>query len=320
MEFYQIKPYKYQHTMLKVFEAYRALYDISNDFENDVQKRYAILPSCSYNHGQCARLMMTEDYNKLCNKFENFAKFFFKRELDMMEEVNVVFFTDPYAASAAASDTFTINVILLIKHERYEKELFDMMKGIFIMEDGSAINVVSVISKEDFYSSTIGISKEEAIKEEEGRMNNIARFAKDLCKYYIPDEAIMNNSIVALNHVIPSYLCYIDADTKMLEDLQDYASFVAKACINAGATPYTREHKLGRPSVSIRNYIDAIGKYCEHATLVYAMIENDTYPHHQNYIPEDNEITKDDINVTFSIYREYEHAREFTNASLIYYV
>lgn len=315
MEFYQIKPYKYQHTMLKVLETYRALSEISLDF-GDVEKKYGIHPGYGYSEDYSVT-MDPDRYVNLRSIFEGFGKFFFKDDFDLYEEFNVVFFGNPYEAST----NDTIDAIILIKHCRFEKEMFDKMKGVLVYENGGKINIISVISKEDFklpaYKPT---TDEELTRDETEKMRNFARFTKDLCKYYTPNEAIMNNYMVCLNHVMPSYVCYIDAERKCLLDNIDFKNCIAKACVSVGATPFTKSNLgAGKPYLDKERYMSAITKYCEHASLIYDMIAYGNYPMHQNYIPDaDEEFSEKEFDVEFSILREYGYASNFANESLVY--
>lgn len=318
MEFYQIKPYKYQHTMLKVLEIYKSLSEIADPpFGSDViDVKYGIHHSDTCDCVNCAVLVTPERYEQLCRKFESFAKFFFRDDFNLYEEFNVVFFNDP----DACTDSDTVDIIVLIKHCRYEAQMFDKMKGIFTCNDGTNVNVVSVIAKEDFKKASKGTSHEYIVKDEDEKMCNLARFTKDLCKYYTPNEAIMNNYIVCLNHAMPSYVCYIDAEEKGLLEEIDFKDSIAKACMKAGATPFTKANLgVGKPYLDKERYMKAITKYCEHASLIYDMIVYDEYPMHQDHvIEEDEEFNIEVFKTEFSILREYGYAANFANESLIY--
>lgn len=318
MEFYQIKPYKYQHTMLKVLETYKSLSEIADPpfGEDIICVNYGIHHSEMYDYGECAVLVTPERYEQLCRKFESFAKFFFKDDFNLYEEFNVVFFNNPNACT----DSSIVDIIVLIKHCRYEAQMFDKMKGIFTCNDGTNVNVVSVIAKEDFKKSPEGTSHEWIVKEENKKMCNLARFTKDLCKYYTPNEAIMNNYMVCLNHVMPSYVCYLDAEEKGLLEEIDFRDSIAKACIKSGATPFTKSNLgFGKPYLDKERYMNAITKYCEHASLIYDMIIYNEYPMHQDHITEaDEEYNEEGFKTEFSILREYGYAANFANESLVY--
>lgn len=65
--------------------------------------------------------------------------------------------------------------------------------------------------------------------------------------------------------------------------------------------------------------MNAITKYCEHASLIYDMIIYNEYPMHQDHITEANEeYNEEGFKTEFSILREYGYAANFANESLVY--